>query len=405
MSRASSEGDRAVRLDVRSNSLNLVRLVLAFLVLFAHGFYLSGNGPGPSFRGENLGGWAVFGFFAISGYLVTASRFANPFGRYLVLRMARIYPAFVVCLVVTAGVFAPLAWWAEGVQGMGASGSSGATDWGRFLDMPTSPVAYVLQNLALRITAYDVAGTPASVPYPGAWNGSLWTLFFELCCYLFVGLLICLPVVRRHRWLIGALFVLSVIVWANAATWRLTEVTDLALFARLLPPFLGGAVVQVLVGSRPLRTPVALGCTCVATVAVLGVEGWGAQAASPFIAYALLWLSTVVPSPAVVRRHDISYGAYIYAFPVQQLLVYAGAHRLGLAAYDLLAAAVTAMVATFSWRLVERPILRRVRHPGRASHPGRSGSAAGYDVPAEGAGGFPAAPGHRARQEGEGVRP
>jgi peptidoglycan/LPS O-acetylase OafA/YrhL len=316
----------------------------------AHGFYLSGAGTGPSFQGENLGGWAVFGFFTISGYLITASRFANPLGRYLVLRVARIYPAFVVCLLLTAGVFAPIAWAAEG------------RGWTGFLTTPTTPPAYLLENLALRINAYDVAGTPSGVPYPGAWNGSLWTLYFEFLCYLFVGLLICLPVVGRHRWLVVVAFVVSVLAWATVDAWGPDAYPDLVLLARLLPAFLGGAVVQVAVRRVPLRTPFALAAIAVAAVVVATVDHWGTQAASPLIAYALLWLATVVPSPAVARRHDISYGVYIYAFPIQQLLVYAGAHRLGLVAYDVLAALATAALAVVSWRLVERPALRWARH-------------------------------------------
>ncbi len=338
-----------VELDVRDNSLNLIRLFLALLVLVAHGYYLSGQGTGPSIRGENLGGWAVFGFFTISGYLITASRFANPLGRFLVLRVARIYPGFVVCLVLTAGVFAPVAWWAEG------------RDWSRFLTTDTTPVAYVLDNLGLRITAYDVAGTPGSVPYPGAWNGSLWTLFFEFCCYVTVGLLVCVPAVRRHRWLLGVAFVASVVVWANVASWHLTDHADLALFARLAPPFLGGALVQAAVRRIPLRTSTALPAVVLAVLVVALVPGWGAQAASPLIAYSLLWLATVLPSPRLVRRHDISYGAYVYAFPVQQLLAYAGAPRLGLVPYDALAMVGTGILAVLSWRWVERPVLVSVR--------------------------------------------
>ena len=35
-------------------------------------------------------------------------------------------------------------------------------------------------------------------------------------------------------------------------------------------------------------------------------------------------LATVIPSPRLLRTHDISYGVYIYTFPIQQLLaVYA----------------------------------------------------------------------------------
>ncbi len=292
----------------------------------------------------------MFGFFTISGYLITASRFANPLGRYLVLRVTRIYPAFVVCLVVTAGVFAPVAWAAEG------------RDWSGFLATPTTPLAYVLDNLALRVNDYDVAGTPSAVPYPGAWNGSLWTLYFEFLCYLLIGLVLCLGVVRRHPWLLGPAFGVSVLAWATVDVWAPGAYSDLVLLARLLPAFLGGALVHVAMRGRPLRRPVALAAIALAGFLVVTVDHWGAQLASPLIAYALLWLSTVLPSPAVARRHDISYGVYIYAFPVQQLLVYAGAHRFGLVGYDVLAALVTAAVAVLSWRLVERPALHWARH-------------------------------------------
>jgi len=311
----------------------------------------------------------VFGFFTISGYLITASRFANPLGRYLVLRVARIYPAFLVCLVVTAGVFAPVAWAAEG------------RDWSAFLSTPTTPPAYVLENLALRINAYDVAGTPAAVPYPGAWNGSLWTLYFEFLCYLLVGLLVCLPVVRRHRWLIVVGFALSVAAWATVGAWGAGAYSDLVLLARLLPAFLGGAVVQVLIGRVSLRTPLALVAIAGAALLVVAVDRWGAQLAAPLVAYALLWLSTVLPSPAIARRHDISYGVYIYAFPIQQLLVYAGAPGLGLLAYDVLAAFATAAVAVVSWRLVERPALRYARR--RAARAGGPRPTAAARAPRE----------------------
>jgi peptidoglycan/LPS O-acetylase OafA/YrhL len=381
---------RTVQLDVRTNSLNLIRLALALLVLVAHGFYLSGAGTGPSFQGENLGGWAVFGFFTISGSLITASRFANPFRRYLLLRVARIYPAFLVCLVVTAGVFAPIAWAAEG------------RDWSGFLATPTTPSAYVLDNLGLRINAYDVAGEPSAVPYPGAWNGSLWTLYFEFICYLLVGLLVCLTVVRRHPWLLGPAFAVSVLAWATVDAWGPNAHPDLVLLARLLPAFLGGALVSVAMRGQPFRRPVALAAITLAGVLVVTVDPWGAQLASPLITYALLWLATVLPSPLIARRHDISYGVYIYAFPVQQLLVYAGAHRLGLVGYDVLAALATAAIAVMSWRLVERPALHwtRRRFPAVATVSGATDR-----VVEQRPGRVPMSPREDAGEQAQGVRP
>jgi len=348
---------RAVELDSRTNSLNLIRLVLALMVLFAHGFYIAGAGSGPGFRGESLGGWAVLGFFTISGFLITASRFAKSFGAYLLHRVARIFPAFLVCLVVTAGVAAPIAYWSE------------HRDFTGFFSTGTSPIGYILSNALLKVNAQDVAGTPGAVPYPGTWNGSLWTLWFEFCCYLIVGVLILLPVVRRRRWIVTVAFAVSVVVWANIDRLlpHLGGNVDLELLARLAPPFLGGAVVQTVIRRVPLQAARAMAAAVLAGASVWFIQGWGAQLAAPLITYALLWLSTVLPSPAMIRRHDISYGAYIYAFPVQQLLTYAGAHRLGVYAFDVLAVVATAVPAALSWRFIERPVMRWARRAGRRS--------------------------------------
>ena len=94
----------ATEYPYRRNSLNLFRLILAFLVLVAHGYYIVGRDDSPGFNGENLGGWAVIGFFVISGFLITRSRFRTDPGTFLVHRIGRIMPAFIVCLLLTATV-------------------------------------------------------------------------------------------------------------------------------------------------------------------------------------------------------------------------------------------------------------------------------------------------------------
>jgi peptidoglycan/LPS O-acetylase OafA/YrhL len=108
-----------------------------------------------------------------------------------------------------------------------------------------------------------------------------------------------------------------------------------------------------------------------------------------------------VPSPTVARRHDISYGVYIYAFPIQQLLVYAGAHRLGLVAYDVLAALATAALAVVSWRVVERPALRWARHRFRPA----AASATSHRVAQELPGRLPPTTRDDAGEQAQGVRP
>ncbi|WP_426996337.1 acyltransferase family protein [Pseudarthrobacter sp. N5] len=339
------------RLDPRGNSLNLIRLVLAFMVLLAHSWHIVGDGNGWGFRGENLGGWAVAGFFGISGYLITASRFSNRIGPYIVHRVARIFPAFIVCLVVMAFVFAPIAYAIQHGSLLG------------FLHTPTTPLNSVFANMTLHIVSYDIAGTPAGVPYSKAWNGSLWTLYFEFMCYLLIAMIGFLPLFKKTPWpLIGA-FIASVVLWANIEALKpyLQSNLDFELAARLVPYFLGGAVVQVLssrIGIHKVAGPLAI---VLAGLSIFLVDGFGGQLAAPFIAYGLLWISTWLPQPALVARHDISYGAYIYAFPVQQLLAVFGAYHWGVWWFTIAATLCTIPLAAASWFFVERPVMRRAK--------------------------------------------
>jgi len=344
---------RGHQLDPRVNSLNLMRLLLATMVLVAHGYYISGVGVGPHIDGENLGGWAVFGFFAISGYLITASRWSNSLGTYLVHRIARIFPAFLVCLVVMAVLVGPIGY-------LHVNGTLA----GYLTAGPTTPANFVVSNAMLRVNAYEIAGTPADVPYPGAWNGSLWTLYYEFLCYLTVGALAVVGWVRRSPWGVGIAWLAATagwVAWGRVVGPLVGGNEDVHLLLKLLPIFLGGALVQRLRDRLPLHWAGALAATIVVTGAVWILDGWGAQLTAPAIAYLLLWVGSVVPSPALIRRHDISYGVYIYAFPVQQLLVLTGVHTVNLALYDLVALACTVPLAAASWILVERPVMRRAR--------------------------------------------
>ncbi len=345
------------QLDPRANSLNLIRLGLASMVLFAHGFYLAGDGVGPHVDGENLGGWAVFGFFAVSGYLITASRWSNSLGTYLMHRVARIFPAFLVCLVVIAVFFAPIGYLRQN-----------GTLAGYLTTGPTTPAGFVFANSMLHINANEIAGTPAGVPFPGAWNGSIWSLYYEFQCYLIVAGLAMIGWVRRNPLGIALAWILSVgayVSWGRVAGPLLGGNGDAQLLLKLLPLFLGGALVQLLRERLPLHWTGALISVAIVLGAIKGLDGWSAQLTAPLIAYLLLYIGSVVPCPRLIQRHDISYGVYVYAWPVQQLLVFTGIHNRGVALFDIAVLAVTVPFAAASWLLVERPAMRRARRARR----------------------------------------
>ena len=100
------------------NSLGIIRLVLASLVIVDHAFPLGGFGEDPFWRYTNgqtsLGGIAVGGFFVISGYLIVKSGASSDLMQFLWRRVIRIFPAFWGVLLFTAFVVGPIAWLVRG---------------------------------------------------------------------------------------------------------------------------------------------------------------------------------------------------------------------------------------------------------------------------------------------------
>jgi peptidoglycan/LPS O-acetylase OafA/YrhL len=346
-----------VRLDARDNSLNLVRLVLACTVLFAHSYTLSGNGFGPLVNNQHLGTWAVYMFFCLSGFLITGSRLRTRFGTYLVNRIARLYPGFLVSLVLVAFIFAPIVFLREHGTLSG------------FLTTGPTPLGHIYANLGLSMREYGVAGTLAEVPYPVAWNGSLWSLYYEFLCYLAVGGLLAVGVLRRHPLVLLPVFALS--VWAAAEPEQTLILVggngEIALLLSVLPYFLGGAALYAVRDHVPLTWWVALPSLAAFAGLVAWQGAWGPHAGAPLLTLFLLWLGTVVPSPRWVQHNDISYGCYVYAFPSQQLVAAFGGAAHGTYVLASLAAVPMVCLAVASWFVIERPAMRAVRghHPAR----------------------------------------
>lgn len=333
----------ATAFDPRHNSLNALRLALATLVIVSHAWPIGGFGDDPHLGDLSFGGWAVAGFFAISGFLITSSRLRSSFSAYLWRRMLRIFPGLWVCLLVTVAVFVPLAALVEdGADGLGAG----------------SLLGYLAANGILESSHQAIGSTLNGSPYPAAWNGSLWTLWFEFGCYLVLGGLMIFSRLRRPGVLVG-LFVGCVFLNVAQAEFGLQLPFRIEWAVDLGSYFFAGAVLCVYADRIASSSSLALVAAAILGVAAL-TEHVQAVGALP-LAYLLIWLGTVLPLQAVGRRNDISYGVYIYAFPVQQLLVLAGAAALGAWAYTALCIACTLPLAALSWLLVEGPAMRLKR--------------------------------------------
>jgi peptidoglycan/LPS O-acetylase OafA/YrhL len=324
----------AAGLSLRRNSLNFLRLVLALAVIVSHTWPIGGYGPDPRIAGEKLGTWAVAGFFAISGYLIANSRRHLSMSTFLTRRVLRIYPGYLVCLVVVAVLLAPLS----------VAIGPGSIQW-------SDAVSYIDHNIFLKVFQDGIHDTLSQTPYGPAWNGSLWTLIYEFLCYLAIGVLLCFAA-RWHRALAVAAFVVTAAVWVAD---RHSE-GMVASFAFLGAIFFAGSVIAVFAERIPADWRIAVAAVAIAAVSseAHGIPWLGAFP----IAYLCLWLGIRLPFPMIGSVNDISYGVYIYAFPVQQLImVMLGRHRLPVGALVLVAVAGTIPFAVASWFLVEKRAL------------------------------------------------
>ena len=127
-------------------------------------------------------------------------------------------------------------------------------------------------------------------------------------------------------------------------------------FGRLVPSFLAGACLYQ--WSDKIRVNKTL---VISSVVFTGVIYWcfSGYARTPFqlvAAYAVLGMGVILKT-SLCRKNDLSYGVYIYAFPVQMMLVLLGSSSLGVPLNILLCSAITVVFAYFSWVYVERPAM------------------------------------------------
>ncbi|ADP78658.1 acyltransferase 3 [Pseudofrankia inefficax] len=328
------------------NSLNMIRLLLAATVVISHSRTIAGHGDGISIGHGEIAKFAVDAFFVISGFLITGSRLGLPTGRYLWNRILRIFPAFWAALLGTAFLAAPIAWYHD-------HNSLG----GLFTDAH-GPVQYVLRNCLLDIGFWDVAGTPAHVPFPAVWDGSIWTLRWEVACYLGIAALGAVGLLARRGVVLGIFGVM----WAAYAFHDVAPSVAGGAFAhqqtvtRFALLFLSGTLMCLFQDKIPFSD--ALGALALVEVAVAYVALDHAYIwAGPPLAYACLWVATRVPMPKLLRN-DFSYGLYIFTMPVQQLLAVFGLAKGSLTVYTVLSLSGGLALAALSWFGLEKRVLK-----------------------------------------------
>lgn len=333
----------------RDNNFNLIRLLAAYAVLISHSYALTaGTGeaePGRDSIGLSLGAIAVHVFFLASGFLVSASILnRRSVVEFAWARALRIIPGLAVMLVLVVLVLGPL-----------------------FTTLPLSLYfrdgqtwEYLVRNaLPLARMTYELPEVFQDNPYKAAVNGSLWTLPYEVRMYVVLALLwVAAAWVRKARASAFVAFVVSAAL-VSGCHWMaaLLGVVDVSEWSALGFMFFVGATFYV------FRQHVRLTWPAFALILVC----WALTVRQPTVflpVYAvtvgyMLFFLAYVPGGLVRgynRFGDISYGVYIYAFPVQQAIIAcipAASATLVIVAATL----VTVPLAWLSWHLVEKRAL------------------------------------------------
>ena len=344
----------AQRFTEGKNSLNAIRLILAALVIVSHSWWLGAYGPEPAPGGIKLGSWAVLGFFGISGYLITRSRMRVTGSDYWRARFLRIFPGLVTCVATVAFVIAPLT----------------AVLTGRRYWIPDAAL-YFASNLSAGFPGIAVGGIPGSLdglPDPRLWNGPLWTLFWEIVCYVLIGVLFLAFRAELARIaVLSLLFAGTVAVFVVDAGWATPPTRyDWPLVPVLA--FLAGSLAFLFRDRIPAgRKAVFLYAVLVVLVPSLG---YAQSLVHVPLAIFLVAVSLHLPLSSIGSRFDISYGVSIYGWPVQQVLASMGLHTA--VPPQVFAASSLVLVAPLAWlscRYVEVPARRWMRRKDLSSTP------------------------------------
>lgn len=355
---AKSKGSLGDALAGHSNSLGFIRLVLACVVIFDHAFPIGGFGPDILYsltRGQiSMGTLAVYGFFAISGYLIAKSAMSADIVQFMWRRFLRIFPAYWALLFVTAFVVIPIVWVAQGQKLLSYFSLGG-----------NGPYRFVSSNWTLHIGTYGIYDVfQKTTPYgrsigASAVNGSIWTLIYEWNAYLLIAVLLVFGIFKRAKLVVP-------LVTAVFAVLEVVLIVDPRAIGLLIPwladpyaiqltlVFLFGSCIAVYSKRIPFSN--ALGIFCAVIVLYTLHDGGFTLIGIPAAVYLVLYLGARLPAwfHRIGSKNDYSYGVYIWGFLVEQTLAWVGLYKLGYFPLAIGTLIISLGMAWLSWHVIEK---------------------------------------------------
>jgi len=332
-----------------SNNLDLMRLLLAAAVVLSHTYELiDGNRSREPltrvFHTISLGEFVVDAFFIVSGFVIAMSWDRQPsVRRFMTNRILRIYPGFAVAYLFSVIV-------------VGAVGAVSASAYLAAL----SPVQVVRQIATLARPAHPPTFSDSHYPVV---NGAMWTIHYEFLCYVGIAVAGALGLMK-NRWPILAAWLLSIAVFVAFRSRHATVAGAVmghgAEYIRFGMLYLSG-VVAFKFEVQARRSRMALAVACLALAAGLRSAVLAEATIATAGAYLLFWVGFAqVKHDAFRGIPDVSYGLYLYGWPMEKLVIASGLCRGAMSVFAVsLVGAI--LMGYLSYVLVERPALKMKR--------------------------------------------
>lgn len=329
----------------KENGFDLIRYYLALVVVFAHFSILSDT----SFHWFTSSEEAVYGFFILSGFLVYYSFIERPDCKiYFQRRGKRILPPyfFIVCLCLVMGIL---------LTDLSVKDYLTSAHFYRYVAANFSFLNFMEPTLPGVFTRNTLQAV----------NGSLWTLKIELLLYLTVPLTYYFFKRYNKATVLLSIFLFSILY---RETFDLLYQQNPLPIYRILERQVGGQLIYFYSGTAILLYfksfqryigylfPLAL------IVYIFRNECTLLEHLSP-LAFAILIIGLAYNCKYLnflYRRDNISYGIYLFHFPVIQVIVHYHIHQYSTALALFLTLAFTIALAYFSWVTIEKPFCRRV---------------------------------------------
>ena len=324
-----------------------LRVMLSISILCVHSPSITGASSGPWYGpAAFVGAFLVPAFFALSGFLVIASAIrVESLATFLTFRGLQILPALSTEVAITALIIGPLA--------------TKETLRSYFTD----PEFFTYFSNVIGNVHFTLPGVFDHNPIKAV-NLSLWTIRPEIVCYLTLSSILIARLHKSTPFFIAMTFVLFVAMTVLSLAQSSGHGMTFASQAKFFFYFVVGSLAYLLRYHIPFHWTF-LVAAFVGSSVLLGRPGWEILGALPLV-YCTVFAGLVrLPMLRLFSHGDYSYGIYLFAYPIQQLVASVPWTRVWYLNI-LIALPITVLVAALSWHWIEKPFLslkRSIRLP------------------------------------------